>query len=132
MGCKRLQTGTNGCARVCAGALGHRRHRGHNNKPSRGRLWTWRPVFGRYGRGNFPGHDVFAGLPKMPKYGCGGVKMDEEGCNRAHGHGGERKQGKESPKWAIRTFFCMHGQVQKIHHVGRDGHGDQGGSRRAM
>ena len=124
--------GANGCEWVLMGALGCRKGKEHKNKASRGHLWSCRPGFGRYGRGNFPEHDVFWRLPKMFKYGCRGVKMVEEGCNGAHVHGGERKQGKESPKWAIRASFCMYGQVQKIYHVGRDGHGDQGGSRRAM
>ena len=131
MGCKRLQTGANGCARVWAGALGHRGHRGHNNKPSRGRLWTWRPVFGRHGRGNFPGHDVFWRLPKMLKYGCRWATMDADGCNRVCEYGDAQKQGKKIPKWASRAHIWTHGQVQKMQHVGMDGHGDQGGARGA-
>ena len=91
MGCKRLQTGANGCARVWAGALGHRGHRGYNNKSSRGRLWTWRSVFGRHGRGNFPGHDVFWVLLKMVKNECRWIIMDEDGCNGVYDHGGEGK-----------------------------------------
>ena len=84
MGCKRLQTGANGCARVWAGALGHRRHGGHKNKPRRGRLWTGRPVFGRYGRGNFPGHDVLCVFAKMTKNGSGWVQIGSNGYKYMH------------------------------------------------
>ena len=131
MGCKRLQTGANGCARVWAGALGHRRHGGHKNKPRRGRLWTGRPVFGRYGRGNFPGHDVFWRLPKMVKNECRWLIMAGYGCNGVHDHGGKGKQDKKRPKWVCRACFCMCDHRAKMQHVGMDGHGDQGGARGA-
>ena len=72
----RVKIRMNGCVWVRMGALGRRRHGKHKNKASGGNLGSCRPGFGTYGRGNFPGHDVFWVLPKMVKNGCRGVRMD--------------------------------------------------------
>ena len=47
------------------GALGRRGHGEHKNKAIRGHLGSHRSGFGSYGRGNFPGHDVFAFEARM-------------------------------------------------------------------
>ena len=58
--CKRVQTGVNECGWVHMGALGRGGHGEHENKTKGGHLGSRRAVFGPYGRGNFPGHDVVA------------------------------------------------------------------------
>ena len=78
------------------GALGHRRHGGHKNKAGMGDLWSCRSGFGRYGRGNFPGHDVWLCLAKMIKNGCRWVKMDADGYNRVYSNGGHKKKDKNN------------------------------------
>ena len=52
------------------GALGRRGHGEHKNKASKGHIGSRRSVFGRHGRGNFPGHDVFGWLAKSGVDGC--------------------------------------------------------------
>ena len=51
------------------GALGPMVHGQPKNKARRGNLRSHRSVFGRYGRGNFPGHDVVAFYARMVKDG---------------------------------------------------------------
>ena len=51
------------------GALGPMVHGQPKNKARRGNLGSRRSVFGRYGRGNFPGHDVVAFYARMVKDG---------------------------------------------------------------
>ena len=58
--------------------------------------------------------------------------MDKNGCNGVHGHGGEKKQDKKSPKWVSRTCFATYGPGEKKQEVDRDGHGDQRGSRETI
>ena len=55
--------------------------------------------------------------------------MHMHGCNGAHGHGGEKKQDKKSPKWASMTCFVMYGRGKKKQEGGRYDHGDQRGAR---
>ena len=50
-------------------ALGPMVHGQPKNKARRGNLGSRRSVFGRYGRGNFPGHDVVAFYARMVKDG---------------------------------------------------------------
>ena len=50
-------------------ALGPMMHGQHKNKARRGDLGSRRSVFGRYGRGIFPGHDVVAFYARMVKDG---------------------------------------------------------------
>ena len=113
------------------GALGRIGHGGHTDKARRGHLWSCRSGLGCYGRGNFPGHDVFGGLSKMVKNECGWLIMAGHGCNGVHDHGGKGKQDKKRPKWVCRACFCMCDHRAKMQHVGMDGHGDQGGARGA-
>jgi len=120
-----VKTGANGYIWVRMGALGCRGHKGHKNKADRGYLGSKRSEFGSYGRGNFPGHDVFWHLPKMPKYGCRWVNMDVDGCEWTYGQGGRQKQGKKNYKLASRERFATHAQSAKNKQVARDGHGDQ-------
>ena len=105
------------------GALGHGGHGKHKNKASGGYLGSCRPGFGTYGRGNFPGHDVFGVLSKMLKIACRWMQIGSDGCNRVRGHGEQQKQGKKSAKWVSRTCFVMYAQDQKIQYFDRHGRG---------
>ena len=95
------------------GALGRRGQEGHKNKAGRGHLGSRRPVFGPYGRGNFPGHDVFAFYARMVKDGWLQVKMDSYACVGVQGHEGNQKQEKKRVKWSRTTCFGMHGHGGK-------------------
>ena len=112
-----------GCGCVRMGALGHRWHEGHKNKAGGGHLWSQMPGFGTYGRGNFPGHDVFGVLSKMLKIACRWMQIGSDGCNRVCGHGDQQKQGKKSAKWASRACFVMYAQGQKMQYFDRHGRG---------
>ena len=105
------------------GALGHGGHGKHKNKASGGYLGSCRPGFGTYGRGNFPGHDVFGVLSKMLKIACRWMQIGSDGCNRVCGHGEQQKQGKKSAKWVSRACFVMHAQRQKMQYFDRYGRG---------
>ena len=88
------------------GTLGHRGHKQHKNKPSTGYQRCFRPGFGCYGRGNFPGHHVLCVLPEMVKNECIWVFLDMYGCIGSYGNGREKKQDKKSPKRARQQ--CQH------------------------
>ena len=103
--CRQVQMGVNGCAWVRMSALGRRGHVGHENKVKGGELWSRRPWFGIYGRGNFPEHHVLPNKSKMGANGPGWVRRGSHGCNRVYLHGGERKQGETRQKPAIGTCF---------------------------
>ena len=80
------------------GALGHRGRKQHKNKPNRGYGRCFRPGFGCYGRGNFPGHDVLGGLQKMPRM----SQMDRDRCGWVWWdlwHGGNTKNSKQNRKY---------------------------------
>ena len=62
LGCKRVQTGINGCGWVPMGALGHVVSGEHKNQGKGDIYWSTWTGFGSYGRGNFPGHDVLWGF----------------------------------------------------------------------
>ena len=113
-------------------ALGRRGHGGHNNKASEGHLGSCRSGLGRYGRGNFPGHDVFCVLPKTLRIECRWLRIGLDGCNRVCGHVQEQKQGKKSNKWTNRACFAMHARSDKTQEVDSDGHGDHRGLRRVI
>ena len=55
------------------------------------------------------------------------MQMGANGCNGAYAHGRGTKQGKDVDKWLSMSCFCMHGQGQKMPHVGQDDFGVQGG-----
>ena len=110
-------------------ALGRRGHGGHNNKASEGHLGSCRSGLGRYGRGNFPGHDVLWVLSEMLKIECGWVHIGSNGWDRVYSHGERGKKDKESPEWVIRTCFVMHARGDKTQEVDSDGHGDHRGLR---
>ena len=76
------------------GALVHGGHEEHKNKASGVYLGSCRPGFGTYGRGNFPGHDVFWVLSKMLKIGCRWMRSGSHGANRVCGHGQEQNKAK--------------------------------------
>ena len=88
------------------GALGYRRYVRHKKKAGRGHLGSFRTGFGVYGRGNFPGHHVFASLAKSGVNGCRWVYIGADGCGWMHGHRGKQKQDKKSNKWARKTCIC--------------------------
>ena len=75
------------------GALGSRVHGKHKNKARRGDLGSLRPVFGCYGRGNFPGHHVFRCLPKNDVNGCRWMESCSDGCVWTKRQEGKKKQG---------------------------------------
>ena len=79
--CKRVQTGAIGCEWVRMGALGRRGHGEHKNNARVGHLRSRGSGFGTYGRGKFPGHDVFVVLPKIDKNGHRWVIMGRDECN---------------------------------------------------
>ena len=93
----------------------------HTKTRQAGCIGPKRAGFGFYGRGNFPGHDVFWFLPKILKIECRWMQIGSDGCNRVYGHGQEQKQDKNRAKWASRTCFLVYAQGQKMHHVGRGG-----------
>ena len=98
--------GKHGCKWVLMGALGCRGLKGHKSKSRRGHLWSCRPGFGRYGRGNFPGHDVFCVLPKMINNECRWVMMVNNGSNWVHGHGGREKTDQKEHEMTEQGMFC--------------------------
>ena len=110
-------------------ALGPMAHGEHKNKVKGGHLRCCWSGFGSYGQGNFPGHDVLCVLPEMVKNEFIWVFMHMDGCNRAHGNGGEKEQGKKSPKRESMGCFVVHGRGEKNQEVGRSDHGDQGWAR---
>ena len=114
------------------GALGHGGHGKHKNKASGGYLGSCRPGFGTYGRGNFPGHDVFGVLSKMLKIACRWMQIGSDGCNRVCGHGEQQKQGKKSVNWVSRACFVMYVHNAKKKEVDSDGHTGQRGSFEGM
>ena len=120
--------GANGCGWVWMGAMGYRGTVGHKNKASRDKHGHIGHCFWRYGRGNFPGHDVLWFLAKVVKYGCRWVIMDADGCNWAYYHGGEQKQGKKIPKWVSRACFATYAHSEKNRKSAADGYGAQRGS----
>ena len=126
---KRVQLGENGCKRMMMNAFGRSGHGVTQNKARRVHLGPSRSGFGPYDRGNFHDHDVLWVLPKTIKHGCRWVIMDAYGCNGGMFTGGNKNTTKSKTKWLIRSCFWMHGQGQKIHHIGKDGDGVQGGSR---
>ena len=123
IGCTQVQTGANGREWVWVGALGHGGHGEHKNKASGGHLGSCRSGFGIYGRGNFPGHDVFGFLPKMINIECRWMRSGSDGSNRVFGCGKKQKQGKKSAKWVSRACFVMYAQGQKIQYFDRHGRG---------
>ena len=113
LGCKRVQMGANGCGWMLMGALGHIVHKQHKNKVRGGNFWSLWSGYGRYGRGNFPRHDVCGCWPKWPRMG-----KDEYWCIRVGAMGlivtgGVEKEDKKNPKWASRTCFQRHDNVKK-------------------
>ena len=118
------------------GVSGRRGHKKHKIKARTRRLWCLRPGFGWYGRGNFPGHHVLGCLPKSGVHGCIYIFMHMHGCNGAHGHGGEKKQDKKSPKWARMAFLWCMVVVQKQRKVAgtimvaRDDHFEEWGGKK--
>ena len=91
IGYTQIRTGANGCGWVCMGALGHGGHGEHKNKASGVHLGSCRSGFKRYGRGNFPEHDVLWVLPKMLKNECGLVQIGSDGYNKVYSHGEKKK-----------------------------------------
>ena len=110
------------------GALGHRRHKQHRNKPSRGNLWGHRPEFETYGRGNFPGHHVLGCLAKNGVDGCRWMKNGLYGCIWTQRQGGRQKQGEKIPKWARCGCFVKHAHAKKDKEGGNDGCRARGGA----
>ena len=58
---------------VCMGVPGYGITRAQRNKGNRAKNKQVGHVFCPYGRGNFPGHHVLAGLSKSGADGCGWV-----------------------------------------------------------
>ena len=106
LGCTRVKTGVNGCSCLSIGALGCRGHGEHKNKAKGRKLWSRRPWFGAYGRGNFPEHHVLSNKSKMGANGPGWVRRGSHGYNRVYLHGEARKQGEMGGKPAIRAYFA--------------------------
>jgi len=90
------------------GALRRRRHGGHKNKASGGHLGSCRPGFGTYGRGNFPGHDVFGVLPKTLRIECRWMRIGLNGRKRPYVYRGNAKQDQKNTNERVGTYFLVH------------------------
>ena len=105
LACKRVQMGANGGGWVRMGALRHISHKQHKNKAGGGNFWSSRTGFGSYGRGNFPGHDVWWILSKMINNGFEWVILHKDGCYGAYCRGGRRKNKKKRVQNAQASMF---------------------------
>ena len=110
------------------GALGRRGHGKHKNRAGMGYLWSQRPGFGSYDRGNFPGHHVLGGWSKSGVDGYRWVNIGSDECNRVNNHDEEKKEGKKRGNWMRRVYFAMHTHSAKKQNVSRGSHGAQRGS----
>ena len=117
---------------VRMGALGHRGRKQHKNKPSRGYGRCFRPGFGCYDRGNFPGHHVLGCLTKRGVDGYCWVQSGLDGCTRTHTQGQKQKLGKKCPKWVRRGRFVKHARSEKNKEGGNDGYRVRGGAFRRI
>ena len=87
------------------GALGHRVHGKHKNKASKGHLGSRRSVFDRYGRGNFPGHDVLRCLSKNGLNECRCIQSGLNGRGWMWVQGGRQKTRQKELKMGENDMF---------------------------
>ena len=106
MHCEWVRSDVDGCEWVRMGALGHRMYGGAWKQGRKRQKWTCRAYFSGYGRGNFPGHHVFASLAKSDVSGCRWVYIGADGCGWMHGHRGKQKQDRKSNKWVRKACIC--------------------------
>ena len=95
------------------GAIGYVGAGGHENKVSMGICWYTGHVFGPYGRGNFPGHDVLGGKAKNAKDECRWTEIGVDGCGGTCGMGGTRKIPKKFEKFKKITIFGNTGSLRQ-------------------
>ena len=126
----RLYTGENTYEWVCMGAYGcvvTWGARGTQKQIKGGRIMVshYRPWFGPYGRGNFPGHHVLVNLAKWVQTaseGCAGVFM---GAIRCICTGGQENKEKRGKNWRSGHILQVCSRATKHRLVGKDGRGGQ-------